>query len=148
MDRVMPGLATASAGSTHQEATRLPKMPMSEGLELADFYQTQGQADSTAEPPGQSRLLGPGQVPSDQGTRLLDHSHVASAISQVQKCLDGHFRQRLLFCSGRKCSLSGQNGSSHHGESATFVWGLSTYAWLLKQAPLLGGDRLNEREVH
>ena len=58
-------------------------------------------------------------------------------ISQVQKCLDGQFRRRLLFCSGRKCSPSGQNWSSHHGESATFVWGLATYAWLLKQAPFL-----------
>ena len=58
-------------------------------------------------------------------------------ISQVQKCLDGQFRRRLLFCSGRKCSPSGQNWLSHHGESATFVWGLATYAWLLKQAPFL-----------
>ena len=58
-------------------------------------------------------------------------------ISQIQKCLDGLYRRRLLFCSGRKCSASGQNWSSHHGESATFVWGLTTYAWLLKRAPFL-----------
>ena len=58
-------------------------------------------------------------------------------ISQIQKCLDGLFRRRLLFCTGRKCSTSGQNWSSHHGESATFVWGLTTYAWLLKRAPFL-----------
>ena len=38
---------------------------------------------------------------------------------------------------GRKCSTSRQNWSSHHGESATFVWGLTTYAWLLKRAPFL-----------
>ena len=50
-------------------------------------------------------------------------------ISQVQRCLDGQCRQQLLFCSGRKCSAS--------GESAMFIWGLSTYAWLLKQAPFL-----------
>ena len=58
-------------------------------------------------------------------------------ITQVQKCLDRQYRRRLLFCSGRKCSPSGQNWLSHHGESATFVWGLATYAWLLKQAPFL-----------
>ena len=58
-------------------------------------------------------------------------------ISQIQKCLDGLLRRRLLFCMGRKCSTSGQNWSSHHGESATFIWGLTTYAWLLKRAPFL-----------
>ena len=58
-------------------------------------------------------------------------------ISQVQKCLDDMYRRQLLFCSGQKCSPAGQNWLSHHGEWATFIWRLTTYAWLLKRDPFL-----------
>ena len=71
------------------------------------------------------------------------------AISQVQKCLDGMYQRRLLFCSGRKMfSCRKKNWLSHHGESATFICGLSTYAWLLKQAPFSGRDQLHVSPIH
>ena len=109
-------------------------MPMSEE-ELEDFYKIKDKLIKS------EALASPDFSDLDKQPLImgLDFSIKAMCvtISQVQKCLDGSYRQRLLFCLGRKCSPSGQNWLSHHGESATFVWGLTTYVWLLKQAPFL-----------
>ena len=129
----LPGLATDSA-RLHTKKHENPWMPMSEE-DLADFYKIKDKLINS------EALASPDFSDLDKYPLImaLDFSIKAMCvtISQVQKCLDGQFRRRLLFCSGRKCSPSGQNWSSHHGESATFVWGLATYTWLLKQAPFL-----------
>ena len=137
----LPGLATISA-RLHTKKHENPWTPMTEE-DLADFY------DIKVKLINSEALASPDFSDLDKYPLImgLDFSVKAMCVmvSQVQKCLDEQYRRlgkgakkrRLLFCSGRKCSPSGQNWSSHHGESATFVWGLTTYAWLLKRAPFL-----------
>ena len=129
----LPGLATISA-RLHTKKHENPWTPMSEE-DLTDFYNIKEKLINS------EALASPDFSDLDKYPLImgLDFSIQAMCvtISQIQKCLDGQYRRRLLFCSGRKCSQSGQNWSSHHGESATFVWGLTTYAWLLKRAPFL-----------
>ena len=129
----LPGLATDSA-RLHTKKHENPWMPMSEE-ELEDFYKIKDKLINS------EALASPDFSDIDKHPLIMVLNYSIKAmcvtISQVQKCLDGRSRWRLLFCSGIKCSPSRQNWLSHHGESATFVWGLSTYAWLLKQAPFL-----------
>ena len=129
----LPGLATDSA-RLHTKKHENPWMPMSEE-DLADFYKIKDKLINS------EALASPDFSDLDKYPLIMALNFSVKAmcitIFQVQKCLDRQFRRRLLFCSGRKCSLSRQNWLSHHGESATFFWGLSTYAWLLKQAPFL-----------
>ena len=129
----LPGLSDISA-RLHTKKYENPWTPMSEE-DLADFYKIKDRLINS------EALACPDFSDLDKYPLImgLDFSIQAMCvtISQIQKCLDGLYRRRLLFCSGRKCSTSGQNWSSHHGESATFIWGLTTFAWLLKRAPFL-----------
>ena len=129
----LPKLSDASA-RLHSKKFEVPWTPMSEE-DLADFYKIKDMLINS------EALASPDFSDLDKRPLImgLDFSIQAMCvtISQVQKCLDGLDRRRLLFCSGRKCSASGRNWSSHHGESATFMWGLTTFAWLLKMAPFL-----------
>ena len=129
----LPRLSDASA-KLHTKKFEAPWTPMSEE-ELADFYNIKDMLINS------EALASPDFTDLDKRPLImgLDFSTQALCvtISQVQTCLDGQERRRLLFCSGRKCSPSGKSWSSHHGESATFVWGLTTFAWLLKRAPFL-----------
>ena len=129
----LPGLSAILA-RLHAKKHENPWTPMSDE-DLTDFYKIKDKLINS------EALASPDFSDLDKYPLImgLDFSIQAMCvtISQIQKCLDGLFRRRLLFCTGRKCSTSGQNWSSHHGESATFVWGLTTYAWLLKRAPFL-----------
>ncbi len=129
----LPKLSDASA-KLHTKKFETPWTPMSEE-DLADFYKIKDMLINS------EALASPDFKDLDKRPLImgLDFSIQALCvtISQVQTCLDGQERRRLLFCSGRKCSPSGRNWSSHHGESATFIWGLTTFAWLLKRAPFL-----------
>ena len=129
----LPKLSDASA-RLHSKKFEAPWTPMSEE-DLADFYKIKDLLINS------EALASPDFSDLDKRPLImgLDFSIQAMCvtISQVQTCLDGLDRRRLLFCSGRKCSASGRNWSSHHGESATFIWGLTTFAWLLKMAPFL-----------
>ena len=129
----LPKLSDASA-RLHSKKFEAPWTPMSEE-DLADFYKIKDMLINS------EALASPDFSDLDKRPLImgLDFSIQAMCvtISQVQTCLDGLDRRRLLFCSGRKCSASGRNWSSHHGESATFIWGLTTFAWLLKMAPFL-----------
>ena len=129
----LPRLSDASA-KLHTKKFETPWTPMSEE-DLADFYKIKDMLINS------EALASPDFKDLDKRPLImgLDFSIQALCvtISQVQTCLDGQERRRLLFCSGRKCSPSGRNWSSHHGESATFIWGLTTFAWLLKRAPFL-----------
>ena len=129
----LPGLATISA-RLHTKKHENPWTPMSEE-DLADFYNIKAKLINS------EALASPDFSDQDKYPLImgLDFSIQAmcGTISQIQKCLDEQYRWRLLFCTGRKCSQSGQNWFSHHRESATFVFGLTTYVWLLKRAPFL-----------
>ena len=129
----LPKLSEISA-RLHSKKFETPWTPMSEE-DLADFYKIKDRLINS------EALACPDFSDLDKHPLImgLDFSVQAMCvtISQIQECLDGLHRRRLLFCSGRKCLASGQNWSSHHGESATFIWGLTTFAWLLKRAPFL-----------
>lgn len=64
----------------------------------------------------------------------LDWSALAMGItlSQVQKCNDGQYQRRLLFCNGKKNTPVAQKYSSHKGEISAFIWALHNYDHLLK----------------
>ena len=69
----------------------------------------------------------------------LDFSALAIGVTlnQVQRCLDGEMRRRLIYCFSRKNSAAGVNYSSHHGKTRAFVWALKSLDGLLKLSPFV-----------
>ena len=133
----LPKLSDASA-RLHTKKFETPWTPMSEE-DLADFYKIKDMLINS------EALASPDFKDLDKRPLImgLDFSIQALCvtISQVQTCLDGQERRRLLFCSGRKCPRLFWGISNIH-------LGTDDVCMAAEESTLPRGDGFNEREIH
>ena len=140
----LPKLSDVSA-RLHSKKFEAPWTPMSEE-DLADFYKIKDMLINS------EALASPDFSDLDKRPLImgLDFSIHAMCvtISQVQTCLDGLDRRRLLFCSGRKCSPSGRNWLVTSWGISDIHVGTDDLHVVAEESTLPCRDRLNEREIH